>query len=136
MRRLALIALLSTAGGSACTAPASAPASGGTSGGAARDTGAPRVDGATAHSLVKAGALLLDVRTEEEFADRHIEGARNIPVDRIEASVSSMPRDRPVVVYCASGGRATHAAQILHAAGIDARNLGPMSAWGRPSGSP
>ena len=127
MRTSVLITLLAMAGVTSCTNDRSAPAA--SAGGAPR-AGIPRVDGAEAHKLVQAGALLVDVRTEEEFADRHIEGARNIPVDRIEASLASLPRDRPVVVYCAAGGRAARAATLLQSAGVDVRNLGAMAAWG------
>lgn len=91
----------------------------------------PRVSGAEARQLVKDGALLLDVRTEEEFVDGHIEGARNVPVAGLRAAMAQLPRDRPLVVYCAVGSRSAMAAEILHTAGYDVRNLGPMAAWGR-----
>ena len=55
-----------------------------------------------AHQLVKQGALLLDVRTAGEFSSGHLEGAVNIPVQELEARVSSLPvkKDAPIVVYC------------------------------------
>jgi phage shock protein E len=92
---------------------------------------APRIDGAEAHRLVAAGALLLDVRSPDEFSDGHIEGAVNIPVDQVDARLSSLPRDKPIVVYCAMGSRSARAATLLAAAGFDVKNLGPMASWNR-----
>lgn len=89
-----------------------------------------RVDGAEAHQLVAAGATLVDVRTVGEFGGGHAEGARNIPVDEIEARMGEIPRDKTVVVYCASGRRSAAAASILSRAGYTVRDLGTLSAWG------
>lgn len=84
-----------------------------------------------ARHLVAAGASLLDVRTPEEFAGGHLPGARNIPVDELSRHLDEVgPRDRPVVVYCASGVRAASAARMLAGAGFtQVHNLGSMSAW-------
>ena len=81
------------------------------------------------HALVAAGATLLDVRTPEEFSERHLEGAVNIPVDQVEARMSEIPRDRPVVVYCRSGARSMSAARILRRGGYDAEDLGSINEW-------
>lgn len=124
---VALAALLSLAGCSSSRnpeAPAPAPSAAVTAPGRAT-----RVDGAAARRLVQDGAWLLDVRSPEEYADGHIDGARNFPVDRLEAEVAKLPRDRPLVVYCAVGSRSARAAQILAAAGFDVRNLGKMESW-------
>ena len=99
--------------------------------GCERSPAAHAIDGAAAHRLVAAGATLLDVRTPEEFAGGHVEGARNVPVDELAASLASLPRGRPVVVYCASGMRSARAAAELARAGFDARDLGGIDAWGR-----
>lgn len=96
------------------------------------DTVAPQ-----AQSLVTAGALLLDVRSPEEFAAGHIEGARNIPVGVLSARLGELgpPATTSVVVYCQSGGRSTKAAGLLRDAGFTSvHNLGPMSAWQTPPG--
>lgn len=87
--------------------------------------------GAEARRLVGAGARLVDVRSPEEFADGHLEGAVNIPVGQLEARLAEVgPKDAPVVVYCRSGHRASHAKQVLEAHGYTAvHNLGPRSAW-------
>lgn len=90
-----------------------------------------RVKGAEARRLVREGAVLLDVRTPEEFEDAHVEGARNLPLDRLMSAMGALPRDRPLVVYCAVGSRSSVAVRILAASGYDARDLGPMAAWSR-----
>lgn len=85
-----------------------------------------------AHAMVKAGGLLLDVRTPEEFAAGHIEGAVNIPVHELEGKLAAVPakKDQPVVVYCRSGHRSESAKGILEKAGFTkVKNLGPMTAW-------
>ncbi len=92
------------------------------------------VDPDEARALVAQGALLLDVRSPQEFAQGHIDGARNIPHDALSAQVASLgdPATTPVVVYCRSGARSARAASTLRAAGFaKVINLGPMSAWTR-----
>ena len=88
-----------------------------------------RISGVEAKKLVAEGAFLLDVRTPAEFGDRHLDGATNIPVSDLEAHLAEVPKDKPIVVYCASGGRSAMATEVLHGKGYNAKNLGPMSAW-------
>jgi phage shock protein E len=89
------------------------------------------VRGPQARELVAAGARLVDVRSPAEFASGHLPGAVNVPVDALERRLGDVgPKDRPVVVYCASGARSAHAKRVLLASGwSDVRNLGAMSAW-------
>lgn len=82
-----------------------------------------------ARRLVAAGATLLDVRTPGEYAGGHIEGALNVPLDTVASRLAEIPRDRPVVVYCHSGGRSARAADALRASGYTVHDLGPMAAW-------
>ncbi len=58
--------------------------------------------------MIENGALLIDVRTKEEFDAGHIEGAINIPYQETNALIKAIGTDkqRPVVVYCRSGKRA------------------------------
>jgi rhodanese-related sulfurtransferase len=88
-----------------------------------------RVTGTEARKLVAQGALLLDVRTPQEYAEVHLDGARNIPLAELPSTLATLPRDKPIVVYCAVGARATRAAALLGKAGFDARNLGGIDAW-------
>jgi phage shock protein E len=72
------------------------------------------------------GAKVFDVRSPSEFSGRHYEGAVNIPVDKIGSKLAKIgPKDKPVIVYCASGHRSTAAAGILKRAGfLDVTNAG------------
>ena len=84
-----------------------------------------------ARARVADGARLLDVRTPEEFADSHIEGAINIPVSELGERLAELgPKNGPVVVYCQRGNRSAKAMALLTAAGFESVfDLGPMSAW-------
>ncbi len=84
-----------------------------------------------AHRLVEAGALLVDVRTPQEFAARHLPGAVNIPVDELPQRLGELGApEQPVVIYCGSGKRSSRAEQLLKEQGFQqVVNLGPMSAW-------
>ncbi len=88
-----------------------------------------RATGTEARSLVSAGATLLDVRSQEEFDARHLDGATLIPVDQLEGRIAEVPRDHPVVVYCQSGGRSASAARMLAAAGYEVHDLGGIGNW-------
>lgn len=75
-------------------------------------------------------SYLLDVRTPEEFAEGHIHGAINIPVQALASRIDEVPVDVPVVVYCRSGRRAQAAASLLRARGQVVTELdGSMLAW-------
>ncbi|HSP78184.1 MAG TPA: rhodanese-like domain-containing protein [Myxococcaceae bacterium] len=84
-----------------------------------------------AHQAVEQGALLLDVRTPEEFASGHLQGAVNIPVDELERRAKELPsRQAGIVIYCRSGNRSRRAEHILRDKGFEKLiDLGPMSAW-------
>lgn len=90
-----------------------------------------KVAPAKARELVERGALLLDVRTPGEFAGGHIAGARNVPLQELGARVGELgDRDRPVVLYCASGMRSASAASALKRAGFKhVFDLGAMGRW-------
>ncbi|MEW5851836.1 MAG: rhodanese-like domain-containing protein [Myxococcota bacterium] len=91
-------------------------------------TGGPKVD---ARELVQKGALLLDVRTREEYAQRHIPGAVNVPVQELAQRVAEVgSKTRTVVVYCRSGQRSGVARDLLLRAGFqDVVNLGSINNW-------
>ncbi len=77
---------------------------------------------------IKAGALVVDVRTPEEFADEQFPNALNIPVDEMPRRLSEFgDTSNPVVVYCATGSRSAYAAMVLRAAGYaDVTNAGGL----------
>lgn len=68
------------------------------------------------------GALLLDVRTPEEYAAGHVPGSRNIPLDCV--GQAELDREAPLFVYCRSGARSGQACSILRERGYDATNIG------------
>lgn len=75
------------------------------------------------------GTILLDVRSPEEYASGHLEGARNIPHDRIEAEIAAAVPDKTaqVVLYCRSGRRADTALKAMRAMGYeDVSNYGGL----------
>lgn len=74
------------------------------------------VDEATA--LRDAGALVIDVREPDEWAQGHIPGATLIPLGELEARLSEVPGDKPIVVVCRSGNRSAQGRDVLQAAGF------------------
>ena len=80
-----------------------------------------------------AGALVLDVRSAEEYGSGHVPGAVNIPHTEIASRMSELPSDhgKPIVVYCERGGRAGIAGEALLAAGYTQvlHLAGDMSEW-------
>lgn len=62
--------------------------------------------------------LLLDVRSPAEYAELHIDGSRLLPLPALEAELTQLPRDRPLLCYCLSGARSQTAVQRLRAAGF------------------
>ena len=75
---------------------------------------------------------VIDVRAPDEFADWSIPGARNIPVDQIEARLGEVPTEDVVVLVCAVGSRAEQAQEVLASHGVMSNVLtGGMAAWGR-----
>lgn len=74
--------------------------------------------------------VLIDVREPSEHATSRIDGARLIPLRQLQSQVSTLPKDRPIVVHCAVGGRSAVAVAMLKVQGFDARNLsGGIRAW-------
>lgn len=69
--------------------------------------------------MIEQGALLIDVRTTEEFAQGHVDGALNIPYQETDKLMSAIGTDktRPVVVYCRSGNRSGKAMVALETKG-------------------
>ena len=68
--------------------------------------------------------FLVDVRTSQEYADGHIPGAVNIPVDELRSRLRELPRDRKIAAYCQVGQRGYLATRILLQAGFSAANVG------------
>ena len=75
--------------------------------------------------LGRGDVVLIDVRPGVEFEAGHIEGARSIPLDELQARLAELPADREVVAYCRGPfcAYAYDAVRRLHAAGRSARRL-------------
>ena len=71
-----------------------------------------------AHKTMKKDDVILDVRRPEEFAEGHIENARNIPVDQVASHVDELKKYSTVYIHCKRGGRAKTAYEALSNAGL------------------
>jgi hydroxyacylglutathione hydrolase len=95
-----------------------------------------RIERITAGSLAEqltspAPPLLVDVRAPSEWEQERIGAAVNVPLSRLSEQLESLPRDRRLVVHCASGYRSAIAAGLLERAGFaDVTDLvGGLGAW-------
>ena len=90
---------------------------------------------AEAVDLIKnKNAVIIDVRTPEEFAESHLPEANNFPVDTLSQNIETikkLQRDKPLLVYCHSGKRSARAAEKLKNLGVNSLyNLkGGIKAW-------
>jgi len=88
----------------------------------------------------RGAAFVLDVRGASEHAVARLADARNIAYTRLAPRVQELPRDRPILVHCALGGRSAAATSMLRRAGFDAVNVaGGFEAWkkaGLPTAAP
>ena len=77
------------------------------------------------------GAMLIDVRTPSEYAERNILGSKNVPLQNIESIKEVAPeKDTPLFVYCLSGGRSSSATKKLKAMGYtNINNIGGISSY-------
>lgn len=76
-------------------------------------------------------AVLLDVRTKEEYAQGHIPGSKNLPLQEIgNAEAQIKDKNTPIFVYCLSGGRSGQARRQLLKMGYEhVTNIGGISAY-------
>jgi rhodanese-related sulfurtransferase len=98
-----------------------------------RARGATAISSNEAIALHNKGALVLDVRSAEEFATGHIINARNITLETLPNNLDSIKkyREKPVIVCCESGTRSAQATKLLKAQGYTTVfNLsGGLAAW-------
>ena len=72
------------------------------------------------------GAVIIDVRSPNEFRGGHIQGSKNIPVNEIKLKIDTIRKwNKPVITVCLSGGRSAAAKSVLASAGIEVYNGGP-----------
>jgi len=63
--------------------------------------------------LVKDGAIIIDVRTKEEYQQGYIKGSQNIPLDVLSSNLSKLNKEKTIITCCASGMRSAQAKSIL-----------------------
>ena len=77
---------------------------------------------------LKKGAIVLDVRTLEEWNEGHINGSKHIVLNTIPENIERIKGfQKPIIAVCKSGGRSQSATDFLSQHGIDIINGGP---WG------
>jgi rhodanese-related sulfurtransferase len=88
------------------------------------------VDPPAARQLLEAGAFLLDVREDDEWAAGHAPEAVHVVMATVPDRLGEIPDGRTVVCICRVGGRSGAVASMLAESGYDVRNLdGGMLAW-------
>lgn len=97
-------------------------------------SGIPQIGVSEAVTLInRREPLVLDVRSQAEFNNGHIGGARLIPVGELKSRLGDLEKykDKPVLVHCATGNRSHGAAKLLKQAGFkEVFNLqGGLGAW-------
>lgn len=75
---------------------------------------------------LKNGAVVLDVRTDAEYAEGHVSGSEHIVLDRIPGHIATVKGyEKQVIAVCRSGARSGQATDFLKQQGIDIINGGP-----------
>jgi len=81
---------------------------------------------ATIEEYLENGAVVIDVRTEMEFAEGHVQGSKNIPLNSIGFYIDEIKKlNKPIITCCRSGARSGSAENILKQNDIDVINGGP-----------
>lgn len=73
--------------------------------------------------MIQNGALVVDVRTVQEFNSGHVPGSKNIPLHTLNAKKKGF-KGKEIILVCRSGARAGQAQQMLTNSGIKAYNAG------------
>ena len=73
------------------------------------------------------GSILVDVREADEFASGHIPNAVNDPLSTIKQT--TLPKDKPLFLYCLRGTRSKQAARILRSMGYTVKSIGGISRY-------
>ena len=77
--------------------------------------------------LIAEGALLVDVRSKDEFANGHVMGSVNIPLEQIASKVPELKKHSYVITCCRSGNRSAMALRTLKAKGL--KNVVNGGSW-------
>lgn len=68
--------------------------------------------------LISKGAIIVDVRTSGEFAGGHLKKSINMPVDSLPVNYEKLPKNKPIILCCASGMRSSSAKRMLKSKGF------------------
>ena len=80
----------------------------------------------TIEKYIKEGAVVIDVRTPEEFREGHVKGSKNIVLNSIPNTIEEIKGlNKKIVAVCRSGARSGQATSFLSKQGIDIINGGP-----------
>jgi hydroxyacylglutathione hydrolase/adenylyltransferase/sulfurtransferase len=82
-------------------------------------------------SRLEAGDVqVVDVRTDEEWAEERIAGSRHVELNGLTAAADSLDKETTVVFVCSGGNRSAMAAEAFRLSGFDAYSLaGGLTAW-------
>lgn len=126
-----LLSFLLACSTSAPTAPSGSPA--------AAEARPGAVDVAGLKAAVDQGAVVIDVRTDDEYNSGHVPGARHIPLNELPGQLNQLAelKDKDVYLICAVGGRSSRATQLLAKEGFQhpINVEGGTNAW-REAGYP
>ena len=87
---------------------------------------------AKAHEAVAKGAVIVDVRTPQEYMQKHVEGAINLPVEEImQGHLKKLPKNKEIVVYCRTGNRSSASAKVLREKGWSVYDVATQADWER-----
>jgi len=79
-------------------------------------------------SELESRAVMVDVRTPEEYTEAHVSGAQNISLQQLQQGVlPQVEKSKKLYVYCRSGSRSAQAAKILTDKGYKVEDLGAMT---------
>lgn len=85
-----------------------------------------------ADAAVSEGALLIDVRAQDEWDAGHAPLALHVPVRRLDERVAKLPKDRELILVCRTGSRSKASAELLAERGWKvAHVVGGMRAWAK-----
>jgi rhodanese-related sulfurtransferase len=91
----------------------------------------PGIDEGIKECRETCGAVLLDVRTRQEYQEGHIPGSKNVPLQELNRMRDAVAeKDTPLFVYCHSGARSRQAVGELQRMGyLHVKNIGGIAAY-------
>jgi phage shock protein E len=84
-----------------------------------------------AHKAYENGAIIIDVRSKEEFKMGHVKDSINIDIAVLDKAYGRIPKGREVIVYCRSGSRSSMAKRFLQKQGWTVHDVATQGEWER-----